>query len=519
MLKHLDGFSVHSSETIIKRPLSWLALISLFQILFWTLGPWFTRHTLVSDTLEGIAWGNLWQWGYDKHPPLAAWVTAIFARLGETPDLPVYLLAQLCVVIAFIAVWRLSKEYLTGTGALLAVFLLQGVLFYSNRVERVTPDTLQSPIWALLALSFYFAVTRQSMKQWLLCGILAGLAVLSKYQAAVLFLPLFLCLILTVEGRASLKTAGPWLAGILALVIITPHLVWLYENSFAAINYVESNYVNDADNKGKDWVAHFITPFEFALNSLSNVLLLLLLFWPFYRKSGLKTFDGEFKTVFLLAIALGPTLLTMLFGLFTGEKLVPRWATPYFAWLPLLMFYWFQPEISYRQFVRTVVLCLLTGLTLWSLRMAYLYYQPLFNEDYHEADEFLPAQEEMLKAEQLWRQYYDYPIPYLGGLHYHVTELVAYSRSGTIPYLGLNPAESLWMEEEDFLLRGGIIVIREGDRHTRLVSERLKQNYPEAVFLDTFKFKPHINIEVEDTRWTTIHYYLLEPAAIRQSRQ
>ena len=509
---------MHPTDNTIKRPLGWLALICLFQITLWTLGPWLTRHTLVSDTLEGIAWGNLWQWGYDKHPPLAAWVTAVFARFGETPDLSVYLLAQLCVAITFIATWRLAKEYLPGAGALLAVFLLQGVLFYSNRVERVTPDTLQSPIWALLALTFYFAVTRKSMKQWLICGSLAGLAVLTKYQTVVLFLPLFLCLIFTEEGRASLKTTGPWLAGILSLTIILPHIIWLYENSFAAINYVESNYVNDVGNKNKGWTEHFIKPVEFGLNSLSNVLLVLLLFWPFYRKTGLRKFGSDFKAVFLLAIALGPTLLTMLFGLFTGEKLVPRWATPYFAWLPLLMLYWFQPEISYRKFVRTAVLCLMTGLTLWSLRMAYLYYQPLFNEDYHKADEFLPAREEMLKAEQLWRQYYDFPIPYLGGLHYHVTELVAYSRSNTIPFLGLNPAESLWMDESDFRLRGGMVVIREGSRHTRKVSDRLKKNYPEAVFLGTFRFKPHINIEVENIRWITVRYYLLEPAAVRNSR-
>ncbi|MGI9280248.1 MAG: glycosyltransferase family 39 protein [Endozoicomonas sp.] len=516
------------SSVVIKHPYRWLSLICLFQLLFWTLGPWLARNTLHSDTLEGIAWGNLWQWGYDKHPPLAAWAAAFFSNLSDISDWPVYWFAQVCVVIAFVAVWRLAREYLTGAGALLAVFLLQGILFYSNRVERVTPDTLQHPIWALLALTFYFAVTRQSLRYWLLTGVMAGLAILTKYQVAVLFAPLFVVLLITQEGRNSLSSMGPWLGGIIALAIASPHIYWLWDHNFAAVSYLEENYVeSERYGTGTNW-DHLIFPLSFIKNSFGNVLVFFLLMIPLFRAPRLPIVYDHFKKVFLIAIATGPFAFTLLFGLVTGEKLVPRWATPYFAWLPLLLLFWLRPLIDYQRFKRVVFWCLFTGVLFVSLRCSYLLFKPLFDDDYWDSVEFIPLRTQMLKAEELWTQHQDIVsneahtkddnyMPYLGGLHYHVAELTAYSHNRkTIPFFGLNPAESLWMKEEDFRKKGGIIVIVDGKRYSRVVRQRLEKNYPQAEFLGRFEFEPVTKIKVENKPKLYVEYYLLRPQESNQ---
>ncbi|WP_252176502.1 glycosyltransferase family 39 protein [Endozoicomonas sp. 4G] len=509
---------IADSSAVIKHPLRWLSLICLFQLCFWTLGPWMVRNTLHSDTLEGIAWGHLWQWGYDKHPPLAAWAAALSSHFSDTSDWPVYLFAQICVVIAFVAVWRLAREYLTQAGALLTVFLLQGILFYSNRVERVTPDTLQHPIWALLALTFYFAVARQSLGYWLLTGVISGLAILTKYQVAVLFAPLFIVLLITREGRLALSSAGPWLGGVLALAIASPHLYWLWNNDFTAVNYLGENYVEtDRYGTGTNW-DHLIFPLTFIKNNLGNVLVFFLLMIPLFRAPKLPIVYDHFKKVFLIAIATGPFAFTLLFGLITGEKLVPRWATPYFAWLPLLLLFWTRPLIDYPLFKRVVFWCLFTGLLFVSLRCSYLLFKPVFDEHYWNTVEFTPLREQMLKAEELWALHQQglpengSHIPYLGGLHYHVAELIAYSRNRkTIPFFGLNPAESLWMEEEDFRNKGGIIVIIEGKRYSNLVRQRLEKNYPQAEFLGRFAFEPVTRIKVDNKPKLFVDYYLLRP--------
>ena len=514
----MDDLQTNTSEPL-KHPLRWLSLLCLFQLTFWTLAPNWVRHTLNSDTLEGIAWGNLWQWGYDKHPPLAAWVTALFANLSDTSDLPVYFLAQLSIVIVFIAVWRLAREYLPGQGALLAVFLLQGVLFYSNRIERVTPDTIQGPVWALLALTFYFAVTRVSLKYWLLTGVLAGLAVLAKYQVAVLFLPLLIVLLITKEGQKSLKTAGPWLGAIIATLIVLPHLQWLMENNFAAVGYLEEMYVDNPDSQhGSGWADRFYYPLSFTINSFNNILPMLLLCIPLFRAKKLNIQYGSFKTLFLTAIALGPFVLSIVFGLMTGEKLIPRWATPYFAWLPLFILVTLKPEITYKRFRTLAICCLTLGMAFCALRTGFQYYKPLQKERYWESDEYMPAREEMAYAEKLWQKYRSYPMPYLGGLHYHIAELIPYSKTDPIPFFGLNPAESLWMDVEDFHRRGGMILIRHGRRNTGKVQQRLKDHYPDAVYIGSHSFKPVSRLDVDPPVEFKTDYYLLEPRTAPQNR-
>ena len=507
-----------NANKLLKHPLRWLSLLCLFQLTLWTLAPNWVRHTLNSDTLEGITWGNLWQWGYDKHPPLAAWVTALFANLSDTSDLPVYFLAQLSIVIVFIAVWRLAREYLPDHSALLAAFLLQGVLFYSNRVERVTPDTIQGPVWALLALTFYFAVTRESLKYWLLTGVLAGLAVLAKYQAAVLFLPLMAVLLMTREGKKSLKTAGPWLGAILATLIILPHLQWLMNNDFAAVSYLEETYVDNPNSQpDSDWPGRLYYPLSFTFNSFNTIIPLLLLCIPLYRARKLNNQYSSFQTLFLTAIALGPFVLTLLFGFMTGEKLIPRWATPYFAWLPLFILVRLKPEISYKQFKTIVVWCLALGVTFCALRTSYQYYKPLYKDRYWESDEYMPAREEMAYAEKLWQEYYTYPMPYLGGLHYHIAELAAYSKDNPVPFFGLNPDESLWMKPENFRLRGGMILIRHDRKKTGEVQERLKNNYPDAIYIGSQSFKPISRLNIEPPVEFVTDYYLLEPLSARKN--
>ena len=505
---------VNNDTSSVLSPRHWLAVLCLFQLTLWTLAPNWVRNVPHSDTLEGITWGNLWQWGYDKHPPLAAWAAALFARLSDTSDLPVYFLAQLSIVIIFLAVWRLAREYLSPYGAVLAVFLLQGVLFYSNRVERVTPDTIQAPVWALLVLTFYFAVTRQSLVYWLLTGFLAGLAILAKYQAVVLFFPLLMILFITAEGRRNLKTPGPWLAALLGLLVIAPHIQWLIEHDFAAVGYLDSTYVNREQPRViKDWSDRLVHPASFSLNSFNNVLPLLLLCIPLYRGAKLGVKYGDFKRRFLTSVALGPFLLTLVFGLFTGEDLISRWATPYFMWLPLYLLMLVKPDITYKRFRSLAVSCLILGLVFCSLRTSYQLFKPLYNEKHWSSSEYFPAKQEMAYAEALWAEHYDYPMPYIGGLHYHIAEIVPYKTDPVIPYLGLNPAESLWMNPDDFRRYGGLILIRLEKQETSEVLERLRSDYPEAEYLGQKAFKPVSRLSVEPTLNYVTDYYLIRPSS------
>ena len=500
-------------------PNQWLLLFCLFQLIFWTLGPFAVRFNPVYDTMESFVWGNQWQWGYDKHPPFTAWMTALFGHLTSNPDFGIYLLAQLSVVITFLGVWRLAREYLNNHGAVLSVLLLTGVLHYSNQVERVTPDTMQSPVWALLALTFYFAVIKRSMVFWVLAGLLAGISILTKYQSVVLLIPMILALLCSNKSISTLKSPGPWVGAAVSLLVLTPHLIWLYDNHFPALQYLDKQYVSELSSEQQSWTMHLTVPLNFALSCLGNILLLLFVIWPLFKASrnndastGTKTgTKNNFNHFYLIALALGPTVVSMLFGAINAREMVPRWSTPYYGWLPLLILVWLNRDITSKLFNKMVIRCFILALTLWALRISYLYYKPYISTDYWKADEFAPALDTMKKAESLWGEHYTQPLPYIGGQHYHVMALAAHGSNNTVPFSNLDPNNSLWIKESDFIRQGGIIVLEKNSDWPG--DELLMKKYPEALFLGTFKFRPYIPDDIENATHSIVSYYLLPPAA------
>src|SRR5580704_12288122 len=160
----LGGFRIKTPGS--KKFIYYFWLFIFIHTLIWTHGPSLLSPTLRHDALEGITWGLQWQLGYSKHPFLTAWLCAGVTQLFGATGWPIYLLAQLAVSITFIAVWKLAQQILPPLHALIAALILEGVLFYNINSFNFTPDTLQSPLWALLSLFFYQALTKQTLSHW-----------------------------------------------------------------------------------------------------------------------------------------------------------------------------------------------------------------------------------------------------------------------------------------------------------------------------------------------------------------
>ena len=81
----------------------------LSHLILWTLVPSISNVNLPLDTIEALAWGSNLEWGFNKHPPLSAFLINIFYNLFGSNDWAYYLLSQICVIISFLFVWELSK--------------------------------------------------------------------------------------------------------------------------------------------------------------------------------------------------------------------------------------------------------------------------------------------------------------------------------------------------------------------------------------------------------------------------
>jgi 4-amino-4-deoxy-L-arabinose transferase-like glycosyltransferase len=216
---------------------SLIGLLLAAQVLFWTAVPALTHTAFPLDVVEGWVWGQEWQWGYYKHPPLQAWLLATVTALPGGAWIGPFLLSQLAIAATYLAVWRLAIDLLPRSQALAGVLLLTGVYYFSYPTPEFNPNVAQMPLWAFILLCLWRALQRDRLRWWAGLGITAGLALLTKYAVGVLLAVIVFYLILTPEGRRQLPKSGPWLALGLCLLLVAPHLLWLVTADFLPLHY------------------------------------------------------------------------------------------------------------------------------------------------------------------------------------------------------------------------------------------------------------------------------------------
>src|SRR5208283_311164 len=112
---HMSGSGVIA--WIDRRPQAALATFLAVHFSVWTALPALFYANLPLDLIEALTYGREWQLGYDKLPPLPWWLVDIMHRIFGT-DAAYYALAQVAVIIAFVAVWATARPLIGTTGAL-----------------------------------------------------------------------------------------------------------------------------------------------------------------------------------------------------------------------------------------------------------------------------------------------------------------------------------------------------------------------------------------------------------------
>jgi hypothetical protein len=244
----------------------------------WTALPTLLYANLPLDLIEALTYGREWQLGYDKLPPLPWWLVEIAHRLFAT-DAAYYALAQVVVIVAFVAVFATARSVVGATGALVAVLIIDGMHYFQYTAVKFNHDVIQLPFWALAGYAFHAALKRGHLALWVLLGFAFGGALWSKYFVVVLAAPYALFLLFDREGRRALATPGPWLALGVALIVAMPHVVWLFQTDFVPFAYASRRAA-----VVRGWFDHLLHPATFTASqiffALPSFFIAAALFWP-----------------------------------------------------------------------------------------------------------------------------------------------------------------------------------------------------------------------------------------------
>ena len=311
------------------------------HLIVWTVIPSLTNHNLPLDTIEALAWGSNLDWGFNKHPPMSAFVANIFFYFFGSQDWTYYLLSQICVIISFIAVFKFAEDFFDkNIFCLLSVLLLEGIYFYNFTTPEFNVNVCLMPFWSLTVLYVWKGYKDNKIIDWLLVGLFSGLGFLSKYLFIYLGVGVDIFLIYMIyKKKLDLKCL---VSLIPFLIVLLPHLIWLTEN-----NYITITYGLDRTGTGnQNFLDHINNPLIF-LGKQIGILIPFFLMFLFLNNKIKKKFNfKDNKLLFLLTINLVPIALVFLTSMIMGVKIRTMWMTPFYLFVGTLLIYVFQKKIN-----------------------------------------------------------------------------------------------------------------------------------------------------------------------------
>jgi 4-amino-4-deoxy-L-arabinose transferase-like glycosyltransferase len=109
----------------------------------------------------------------------------------------------------------------------LGVLLMVGIAAYNVPSPEFGPAVLALPLWALALFHYWRAIAEDKRGYWFILAFDLGLLLLTSYIGLLLVFLLAVFTLVTPRGREALLGVEPWLAIVLLMIVIFPHIAWL----------------------------------------------------------------------------------------------------------------------------------------------------------------------------------------------------------------------------------------------------------------------------------------------------
>jgi 4-amino-4-deoxy-L-arabinose transferase-like glycosyltransferase len=293
------------------------------------------------DVAEGFAWGQKFQWGYGKHPPLSGWIAGLWFRVFPVADWATYALAMTVLGIGLVICWLIALRVVDRRRAFFVVVMLALYPIFNFKGFKYNPDLLQLVTLPLLVLAYLQAFEWRSVRSGFWLGVAGALALMTKYWVLTMIGAIGIAALVHPERMKFLRSPAPWVAIVTLVVLMIPHLIWLKEVDFVPLTYAGDVYAlsNRAENLRLvlGYIGH-----NLALLAVPVALAALALTWsPRWRRR--PVFGGASTGVNLpqalnvwiiqAVVAIGPPLGALLFLVY----LKTDWGISLFFLTPLAL--------------------------------------------------------------------------------------------------------------------------------------------------------------------------------------
>ena len=231
------------------------------------------------DVAEAFAWGQKFQFGYGKHPPLSGWIAGLWFKVFPVRDWATYALAMTTLGIGLVVNWFIALRVVDRRRAFFVVVMLALYPIFNFKGFKYNPDLLQLVTLPLVVLAYLNAFERRTWRSGIWLGLAGALALMTKYWVLTMIGAIGLAALIHPERLAFLRSPAPWVAIATLVVAMIPHLIWLTDVDFVPLTYAGDVYSLSSRAQSAQLVVGYVGH-NVALLALPAALAALALAWP-----------------------------------------------------------------------------------------------------------------------------------------------------------------------------------------------------------------------------------------------
>jgi len=392
------------------------------------------------DMGEMFAWSQEPSLGTPKHPPLGAWVVGLWFMVMPRTDWTYYLLAMMMPTLALWIVWRLSADYLDVEKRVAGVAVLTLIPFMNFHALKYNANTILIPLWAATTFWFLRSFETRHAVWAALAGAAAAGAMLGKYWSACLIAGFAVAALVDSRRHAYFRSPAPLVSIGIGLILLAPHVIWLFAHDFGSIGYVALRQT-EPFSKVLISVLHFFA--GFAAYMAPALIGALLVARPGRQALADMLLPSSLQRRLVNLVFFAPLLLAAVAALALRVEITALWMMPAATLLPVVLFS--SPSVAVP---RKALAWLLATAIAFPLIM--IVAAPGIAMAIHRKGLQAHADHYKLLAqavENSWRTRSDKPLAILGGDFELVNGALFYLHERATAYVMVAPALSPWIDE------------------------------------------------------------------------
>ena len=231
------------------------------------------------DVAEAYAWGQKFQLGYGKHPPLSGWIAGLWFMLFPVANWSTYALAMTTLGTGLVICWLIALRVVDRRRAFFMVVMLALYPIFNFKGYKYNPDLLQLVTLPMVVLAYLHAFETRTVRAGVWLGLAGALALMTKYWVLTMIGAAGIAALIHPDRLKFLGSPAPWVAIATLVAAMIPHLIWLKDVDFAPLTYAGDVYALTSRTQCLQLVIGYLGH-NLALLAVPVLLAATTLTWP-----------------------------------------------------------------------------------------------------------------------------------------------------------------------------------------------------------------------------------------------